>query len=376
MLSKDPYGANRLALWLADWRDRMAGNRARIAARRGWLKPPQVSGKVMWLVAGQTRESVRLAVELMRAIRDRRLDFRLVLTFEEDYPELLKPLDDMAKTGWGYGPAAHPQYLARAVQRLEPFAVLFAGVTPRPAWAAALREVKHVLLVDVPHVPADLRIERAYPFTAEQGQRFSADHCAPVVDMTCQLADANVDPNFRSALVGGNEGRLWWVHSQSEARIRVLQEQWRHAFPRDYLLLSGPPAGASALHGAQSLSGWNREPLLPGSVVWVDDPRWLPAVAASSTAIWLEQPERAVLWQAMAGGSAVSLSPDSPLPKPGLQQALPCHTPDELIELWQSYAANPIMARQAGDKVRRAYWDERRLAGEVTTELVERVFEW
>ncbi len=376
MLSKDSYGANRLALWLADWRDRMAGNRARIAARRGWLKPPQVSGKVMWLVAGDTRDSVRLAVELMRAIRDRRLDFRLVLTFEKDYPRLLKPLDDMAKTGWGYGPAAHPKYLARAVERLQPFAVLFAGVTPRPAWGRALAEVKHVLLVDTPHVPADLPIERAYPFSTEQGQRFSADHCAPVVDITCQLADANVDPNFRSALVGGNEGRLWWVHSRSEARIRVLQERWRHAFPRDYLLVSGLRAGSPVLHGAQSLSRWNREPLLPGSVVLVDDARWLPAVAASSAAIWLEQPPRAFLWQAMAGGSAVSLSPDTLLPKEALRQALPCHSAEQLLELWQAYAANPIMARQAGDKVRRAYWDERRLAGEVTAELVERVFEW
>lgn len=374
MSSFDSYGANRLALWLADWRDRLAGNRARVAARRGWLRPPQVSGKVLWLVAGNSRASVRLAVELMRAIRDRRLDFRLVLTFEEDYPDLLKPLDDMAKTGWGYGPAAQPKYLGRAVERLQPFAVLFAGVAPRPAWSKALRQVEHVLLVDVPHVPADLRLERAYPATTEQAQRFASGQCAPAVDMTCQLADANVDPNFRSALVGGNEGRLWWVQSEDESTLQALVARWREIFPGDYLLVSGPQS--VALDGLISLAGWNRDPLPPGSVVRVDEDKWLPAVAASSTAIWLDQPERAVLWQAMAGGSAVSLSPASPLPKQSLQHAMPAHAADELLAVWQAFAANPILARQAGDKVRRAYWDERRLAGEVTSELVERVFEW
>jgi hypothetical protein len=39
-------------------------------------------------------------------------------------------------------------------------------------------------------------------------------------------------------------------------------------------------------------------------------------------------------------------------------------------------AGEPIRARQAGDRCRRAVWDERRRVQTVLPELLQRVFDW
>ena len=118
-------------------------------------------GKVVWIIAGAERDSVRLAVELLRAIRARRLDIRLVLTFEHDYPELLALLDDCDKTGWGYAPCDHPKAIARVMARFEPFGVILVGTRPRPNLLAALVGHAHMLAVNVPD-PVDFDCERIY----------------------------------------------------------------------------------------------------------------------------------------------------------------------------------------------------------------------
>ena len=71
------------------------------------------------------------------------------------------------------------------------------------------------------------------------------------------------------------------------------------------------------------ISSWNREPPAGGSVMWVDDSKWLPGIAAAVTAAHLAQFDAAVLWQAMAGGAALSRAPGMRLPKAQLAEAVP-----------------------------------------------------
>ena len=49
---------------------------------------------------------------------------------------------------------------------------------------------------------------------------------------------------------------------------------------------------------------------------------------------------------------------------------------EDVIATWLQYRDNPIAARKHGDTARRLFWQERRLAEQVSAELVERVFEW
>ena len=361
---KDPFGSNRLGLWLADRRDRKAQQIGRVAARWGWLKPMGERGKVVWIIAGAERENVRLAVELLRAIRARRLDIRLVLTFEHDYPDMLALLDDCDKTGWGYAPCDHPKAVSRVVSRFEPFGVILVGARPRPNLLAALSAHAHVLAVNLAEA-AGIDCERIYPadetLAAQRNQ-------APVVDMRAILTQAQVDPNFKSLVNGPHVRHLWWLHQA--ASDSATCNAWRALFPDDVLFVSGArPTGE-----VQAISGWNREPPATGSVIWVDDNKWLPGIAAAVTATHLEQFNPSLMWQAMAGGAAVSRAASVKLPKVQLDEAIP--VVDDLMASWQQYRDNPIAARKHGDTARRLFWQERRLAEQVSAELVERVFEW
>ena len=100
----------------------------------------------------------------------------------------------------------------------------------------------------------------------------------------------------------------------------------------------------------------------------------MAGIAAAVTATHLEQFNASLMWQAMAGGAALSRAASVCLPKAQLAEALPVVT--DLISNWQHYRDNPIAARKQGDTARRLFWQERRLAEQVSAELVERVFEW
>lgn len=363
---KDPFGSNRIGLWLADRRDRRAGLAARVAARWGWLKPMGERGRVVWIIAGAERDSARLAVELLRAIRARRLDIRLVLTYEHEYPELLAPLDECDKTGWGYAPCDHPKAIARVMQRFEPFGVVLVGTHPRPNLLATLAGRPHLLAVNLPD-EVDFACERVY---ASRESASAAQNRAPVADMLAILAEAQVDPNFKSLVNGGSERHLWWLHGARPQDAGELAAALFRRQPGDVLFASGErPAGASI-----AISNWDRQPIAGGSVVWVDDSRWLPAIAAAVTATHLARLDAAVLWQAMAGGAALSRAAGTGLPRAALAEAIP--EAADVAALWHHYRDAPIAARKRGDTARRLFWQERRLAETVSRELVERVFEW
>ncbi|MHB1677501.1 MAG: hypothetical protein ACYCSS_08180 [Sulfuriferula sp.] len=358
---KDPFGSNRLGLWLADRRDRKNQRISRIAARWGWLTPLGERGKVVWVMAGADRNSVRLAIELVRAIRDKRLDIRLILTFEQEYPDLLTLLDDCDKTGWGLAPCDHPRALTRALQRLAPFGIVVVNAQPRPHLTGLLAQRDRVLVVNPPQT-VDFSCERIYndPANSNSGG----------ADMQAILAQAQIDPNFKSLINQGNERHLWWLHGATAEMSAALAEQLLAQTPDDVLFVSG----IRPLKDSLAISAWDRNPISGGRIVWIDDEKWLPAISAAVTATHFAQIDPVIIWQAMAGGAAISCAIYEELPKTELRSAITaCNNP---LPLWQSYRDNPILTRQQGDSARRLFWQERRLAETESQELVTRVFEW
>jgi hypothetical protein len=359
---KDPHGSNRIGLWLADRNDRKRNNIARIAARWGWVKPLGERGKVVWVIAGSSQNSVRLAIELVRAIREKRLDIRLVLTFEHDYPELLTALDDCDKTGWGLAPCDHPRALSRVQERLTPYGIIVIGTQPRPNLSQLLNQHERVLVVNPPQT-VSYHCERIYNGTGN-------GELAPAADMLAILVQAQIDPNFKSLVNHGVERHLWWLHDDASSSSHAVITKFKQQTANDVLFISGAKPDGNFI----AISSWDRSPIAGGTVVWVDDSKWLPAISAAVTATHLVTIDPAILWQAMAGGAAISCLQQQDLPKPSLYEAITACADPAL--LWQDYRDNPILARQRGDSARRLFWQERRLAESTSEELVARVFEW
>lgn len=376
-----PYGSFLPALWYHGLRDRLRGNRARAYGRWGFLRPPGSQGKVVWIRCGATRESVRLGIELLRAIRAKRLDIRLILTFEEEYPDLLVPLEELNRTGWGYGPCDHPAAVARAMERLAPYGVIFAGVPPGKHLARTLEQRARTLVVAADAPNSHGRFEYIYPATESQAATWNGQAHAPVVDLMSLLTEAQVDPNFKTLINGSMDRHVWWLHCDDHDYALAFIRALRQAFPESALFLSGAVVASvperEVGRPVIRISAWTRTPLDTGMVVLVDDAKWLPAIAATCTAAHLHDMDRRVLWQAMAGGCAISCSDAHRLPKRGMGEAvLTVGEPESVMETWREYASNPILARSLGDGARRYFWGERRLAAEVNEELLQRVFEW
>lgn len=359
-----------LARSLRDWHQ---GDRGRALARMGYLRAPQTRGRVIWVLSGGDYASVRLGVEAVRAIREKRLDVRLVFTFTQEFPALLEPLHASAKTGWGFAPDNHPRAWRRAVERIAPFAMIWVGATPGLATTQDASSVAHRVLLNACGLGVS-QIEFAYPASDAQAETLGNIPQSPVCDFSSLLANAHVDPNFVSAVNGGKDRRLWWLHGSDSGSIRAVLEAFKPTFPDDILFVSGCLNVPS--ENAIALSAWDRQPLARG-VVWVDDPKWLPAIAAGAVAVHFQTMARDVYWQAMAGGLAVTRDNSVLLPKASLTDAVErIEAPDALMAFWRQCVESPLQRRRQADRNRRLFWEERRLAAELNAAFLQRVFDW
>lgn len=370
----DPYGSSLPALLLADLRDRCAGRSYRANARWGFLRPPS-EGKTVWVVAGSHPRSVRLGAELVRAIRQKRLDVRLVFTFEQEYPQALAPLAGSPRTGWGFGPCDHPLAVGRALQRLKPLGIVFAGAAPRPHLAQASARLSHRLLVAAARGPgADF--ERVYPSTEEEAAG-AGSGAAPAANLLTLVMPSQVDPNFAALVNGPSSRSLWWWHGVDPQALEGFLAPFRAVFPRDPLFVTGLTPRQAPKLKLTPISGWERTPLPDGALVAVDDPAWLPAVAAACVAVHFDARDDEHLWQALGGGAAASRRPGIPLPKAALASTVAeWADAGEVVRAWRAWPQDPRLKRELRDRARQAFWAERRLAGSVRDELLERVFNW
>jgi hypothetical protein len=406
---RNDYGSRLLDLWRADLRDRLRGARARANARWGFLRPPPGRGRLVWVMADSSRASVRLAVDVLRALREKRLDLRLVLTFEHEYPELLERTGGLERCAVGYGPADVPAAVRRALESLEPIGVVFVR-RPVPAGLAAALAARavHAVALNAPPPafggkdsrPTACRLEAVYPSNQAEargwGRVIGVEFIALAADFLSLLAAAQVEPRFHRLVSGtAREPRpLWWVQGLDAVQAAAWVTAWRASpLARQGVLCLGPGENEDAGQAAWAavgadvrLSRWPRTPLSAGSIVLVDEDRWWPALAAAASGIHLgSHAGVTALWQALAGGAPVSVADrDSYLALEGngaaqseVSSALHLIAdPIEVLTHWREYADDVPQARRAGDRVRRLLWQVRRRAQVLSADFLERVYDW
>ncbi len=370
-MPKRAYEGHGLAGLWADLTDRLHKDYGRANARLGFLRPPAGTGRVLWIKTDDDRAHARLAVETARAVRERRQDVRLVVTFEDEYPEGWAQLDKLARTGYGFGPADRAAATERVLGRLAPAGVIAIGGALRPELASALTRNK-VPCCALHGLPPEAAIHcHGFPNTLSEREAWKGRPQSDAAFFSL-MAEAQVEPTF-SGVAGAHARALWWLTDPDPGVVDGQVRSWR----RSKLAASDILFVGTRCADAIALSAWDRErqPLPQGAVVWVDEARFWPALAASCHGLHLSRPPEPLLWAAIGGGRVVSAE------RPGdLDLLRPAPIPEiggrELWAYWQTVVAEPATARATADGLRRYFWEERRRAAAVTETLLQMVYHW
>ncbi len=365
----EAYGSNLARVLMADVADRLGGRKGRANARLGFLTVPPGDGRIIWIKADADADAVWLAAELAHAVRERRRDVRLIVTFEEEFEGNSRRIKELARAGYGFGPADWPGAVRRVLARFAPLAgVITVGASLRRQLAAALEKAGTPVVAVHGLPPQAAQAAQALPNTAAERRAWGvrAIACAPLMSM---IVEAQVEPQFRG-VAGARARALWWITDVEEAVLPEVIRQWR-ASPlsaRDLLFVGASGEGPR-------LSEWTRSPYAPGTVIAVDDARYWPALAASATGIHMRRPGERLFWQVLASGQVVTASG---LESFDLLQPAPCETvaAEDLTACWVRVLDDPVAARQRADDIRRYFWQQRRLAQDAVAVLLARVYGW
>lgn len=378
------YGGEWWPVLSANWQDWRAGRRPVALARKGYLRQPHGEGKVVWIKAGRSADSVRLACELLGALRERRLDIRLALTFEHDHADIIKPrVKGLRNIGLGYGPSDRPRTVKRVMTRLKPFGLILVDTVPHPNLLHAV-QAAHTHVIAFNTRPTPVVVEAAYPVDMRQAQAWHSSGMSSNIlepaDPLALFVETQIDTTLRSLVVGGHDERhLWWWHDDVADTHEALVAHWRTSSLARYgiLFISGTPENIDHIPADLSISAWNREPLLPGSIVRIDDPQWFAAISSAATAAYLHTQERMTFWQALAGGCAITpgITTRRFFPELQLSDMVADQVP-AVCALWQKLQADPRSARNLGDRGRRYLWQERRRVQTILKAFLDRVFDW
>lgn len=371
----DPCGRFLPALVVHDLRDRLRGRAHRANARWGRLRRPHASGRLVWIVSGASRASVRLGVELTRALVARRLDITALFTYEAEHPDLLAALAQTPRTGFGYGPADYIGAMHAVWRRLLPFGIVCAGITPRPNLAALCKACRHALLVAPPQ-PVRARFERIYP---GHGVECSGGPCAPPADLDLLLNAAAAPAAPSAALANAVAGSLLWWHGDDVQAAKRLFALFRGHFPDDVLVVSGPACASLAAESdaVVRLSSWEGDAIDPGTLLLADTPGWLRPLASRLRAIHFATFDGDLLWQALATRAVVSVPTADRIASPAVAAAMvPADDENQVIAAWRRLGSDAQAYESSIHAQRIAYDAERRLAADNAAELIERVCRW
>ncbi len=370
-MPKRAYEGHWFAGLRADLKDRVHGDYGRANARLGFLRPPAGTGRVLWIKTDGDRAHARLAVETARAVRERRQDVRLVVTFEDEYREGWAQLAKLMRTGYGFGPADRVAATERVLGRLAPAGVIAVGQALRPELASALTRKKLPCCLLHGQPPQGAIHCHGFPNTLSEQQAWKGRPQSDAAFFSL-MAEAQVEPSF-SGVAGAHARALWWLTDPDPGEVDARVRSWRRSKLAASDILFVGTRGPDAI----ALSAWDRErqPLPRGAVVWVDDERFWPALAASCHGLHLSRPPEPLLWAALAGGRVVTaerpgdldLLRAAPIPELGER---------ELWAYWQKLVAEPAVGRVAADALRRYFWEERRRAAAVTETLLQMVYDW
>ena len=366
-------------LWRQDWQDWREGNRHRLWARRGYLRPIEGRAPLVWLRAGPASEEIRLAADLLGAIRTRRHDLRLILTYErEDLAVLRERLDGMEREriAFGYGPGGRGRWLRRSVARMQPRAVITVGHAPE----APLREAVHGAGgelfgygIDSPPTAQD-RLDWLQPLRPAIGEAWcsAAESVMPAADPPAVLAQAQVEPVL-PAMLGGEA--LVWLAGVDD--WEELERSWAEAGRGGILFVTPATDAEPAPRSWPRISAWDRRALPGGTIVVVDDPRWHAVIAVSAEAIHLLDADSPVFWQALAAHRPVTLGG---VRAPSGEGAIPCPrypaTAAGGLAAWRHWRENPVEARNLGRDGRNHFWSARRRVQDNLEVLLQRIEAW
>jgi hypothetical protein len=347
---------------------------------------------VLWVKAGGSLESVVLAADLVGAIRDRRRDLRIVLTFDVAHADALRRLDGMRRVGVGFGPADDSGAIRRMLRRLSPIGLVEVATVPGPALSAALTRhaVHHVVVCGFPGAGSApewvlARSQAQYQDWMESG---SGGVILGPCDPLTLLTEAQLEPRLR-ALIGCDEQRpLIWLHAPPEQQLRDYVEAW-HAAPAglDTGVLVIASDAASRCGGVLArLAGWggvvvpvttwDRKPIPNGAILLLDDARWVAPVAVACDAAILVDGEASATWQALAAGTAVIGGAAFCRRWPSLADVPRADGPRASFRRVSELLSLPGGRRRLGDAGRRRFWLERRRAAEAIEQLLATIREW
>ena len=365
----DAYGQALWPVFKANLRDRLQGEPHRARARMGRISAPGQKGRVVWLKAGSTPISVRLAAELTGALREKRLDIQLVMTFEQEYASEIAPrVQGLRRFGLGYGPCDRPAVVQRVLDRLKPLGVILVDTQQGPE---LLRQcgVCSVPVIAYNTPPLGFGVTTACPRNAAQHASWQesgqAQQLLPAADPTTLWVESHTQATLRSMLPP-RTAVFWWHGPQLHWRHFHHAWQASSLASNSLLFVSWVGGGEwsmdeTAARGFEySLQRWDRHSFNSGQVIHVDHARWLPAVVSAAWAAHLIQPGQALLWQALAG--SLALSDES--------------TPEAVLADWQECVHAPLQRQQRADANRRLFWEERRRAREVVDVVLQQVFDW
>jgi hypothetical protein len=342
---------------------------------------------VIWIKAGGSYDSVRLAVDLATAVHARRRDLRVVLTFEEGYPTALLPLRHLPRAMIGYGPCDIRSAIRRFLKRLDPLGVLLVDTGVGPNLMDALRQIG--CRVGAVHVeyPGPGYFDAVLPRDGASRQRMAGhgEHVGVLVDSAdgiAMLVEPHASPSLKLLSGEGERGTFWWWQDETSEHLDALQRYWS-AFASEMrgVLVFGGAVGESARRlwscsPVIPLSQWNRRALPAASVLLIDDPRWYVAAAAAADGVHIVGAARGTIWQCAAMGVTMSFGP--------AMAGSPCvefarastDDPVAILDLWRRYPSLAVENRALADRARRRFWQERRRARSVFQELLDLVFTW
>lgn len=370
----DPCGRFLPALLYHDLRDRLGGRHDRARARWGAIERPNSHGKLLWIAAAGSRESVRLAVELARILAARRPDISVTLTFETEYPDLLASLESNPRIVSSYAPADYVGSMHSVWRRLLPFGVILAGMTPRQNLVRVCGACHHALLVAPPGFAVG-RYERIYP---GHRQTFEGRNVAAPADLdVLMLPAASADDTRLSGMLAARTAFLW--HGADQAAAKRVFALFRGRLPQSVMLAAGPVVTALARHNTETvaLSGWPGQPVPPDKLVLLDSPGAFAGLGPGIVGAHFETPERTLLWQSLAQSAAISASATEWIEAPSARAATDIQ-PDAnaLIDAWRTLDGDASARAVAARRSRDAFETERALAEKSMTDLVARVAAW
>jgi len=383
-----------LSLFFQYIKERFFGNKNRANALLGFVKPPAENGKVIWLVAHKSRYSVLLAVTLLAAIRQKRKDVRLVLTYQSEYPDLIvEHLSGLKKIGFGYSCADHPLAVRRMYLNLSPYAVIHIAHEPHKSHLETLKQLNagNLIAYQFPtyaQIGNGFRYSACYPVEEKPGQTEddNCDEISPAFNVLSRLVHTNIDKQLSSLLCGSRFKGLFHIHNS--INDHDLIPLWRdNVVAKDYLLVLSydivvQDQLAQLLTSIESaglrpvlLSKWDKNVVSEDSVIVADDSKWFVALCASSISTHMMETEQIQVWQSLAVGSSVSRAEQIKLPM-SFENVVPEITSyPMLLEYWQKLDESSAVQRKTNDELRKVFWSARRLAEEQSNHLLNRVYD-